>query len=210
MTGDGVTVRWGRLKDYAAEPFESLLTTDERDRAAAFIFERDRNRYVIARGLLRIVLGECLAEDPRRVRFAYGEHGKPRLAYDAELRFNLSHSHGVVAIALCEGREVGVDVEAQREGLDAEGIARRYLPAAVADEIELEAAPARSAEFFRAWVRQEAYAKGRGEGLALIGQQPIGWCIADLELPDGYAGAVAVEGAGPVRPRVNRLMRRPT
>jgi hypothetical protein len=43
-------------------------------------------------------------------------------------------------------------------------------------------------------VRQEAYAKGRGVGIELIGEKPEGWSIADLELLDGYAAAVAVEG----------------
>src|SRR5512132_2469878 len=111
MTGEGVTIRWGHLDDHGADRFEPLLSPDERDRAAAFRFERDRWRYLVARGLLRTVLGERLDEDPGRISFAYGERGKPRLAGETGLRFNVSHSHGVVAIALCEGRELGVDVE---------------------------------------------------------------------------------------------------
>ena len=51
----------------------------------------------------------------------------------------------------------------------------------------------------RAWVRQEAYAKGCGAGLELIGESPNGWSIADLDLIGGYAAALAVEGTAPVR-----------
>lgn len=193
MTGGGVTVHWGHLDHCDADRFEPLLAAEERDRAAAFRFARDRDRYVIARGLLRCLLGERLDEDPTRIRFAYGGHGKPRLAHDSGPRFNLSHSHDVVAIAICERREVGVDVEARRDRLHIESIARRFLPPQVVSEMERPGTD-RSNEFFRAWVRQEAYAKGQGAGLELVGDEPGGWSIADLELVDGFAAAVAVEG----------------
>jgi 4'-phosphopantetheinyl transferase len=194
MNGD-VTVRWGWLDGHDADGFETVLSPAELDRAASFRFARDRSRYVVARGLLRTLLGERLGIDPERVAFAYGEHGKPRLAEDTGLRFNLSHSNGLMALGLCEGREVGVDVEAKRDELFTTGIARRYLPARAADEIERRTGTERTAEFFRAWVRQEAYAKGRGVGLELIGESPRGWSIADLDLAGGFAAAVAIEGA---------------
>jgi 4'-phosphopantetheinyl transferase len=195
MRRDVATVKWGELDDRDVRRFEALLARDERSRAAAFRFPRERSRFVAARGLLRTVLGERLGVDPKRVEFLYGEHGKPRLAEDTGLRFNLSHSDGIVALVLCEGREVGIDVEARRDDLFTEGIARRYLPAPVAMEIERRAGAERAEEFFRAWVRQEAYAKGRGAGLDLIGESPRGWSIADLDLADGFAAAVAIEGA---------------
>lgn len=198
MTGADVTVRWAVLDGRGAARLEPLLSADEHERAASFTFDRDRTMYVTARGLLRTLLGERLGEDPSRIRFAYGERGKPRLGDDSDLRFNLSHSRGLAAIALCEGREVGIDVEAERDGLHTDGIARRFLPPGVVGEIE-RAGVNRSREFFRAWVRQEAYAKGRGAGLELIGGEPEGWYIADLEVVDGYAGALAVEGSSPVR-----------
>src|SRR3954467_10915815 len=100
MSGE-VTVRWGRLDCYDADLFEPLLSPDERDRALKFRFARDRSRYVVARGLLRTLLGERLGIDPERVVFAYGEYGKPCLAGDTDLRFNLTHSDDVVAVALC-------------------------------------------------------------------------------------------------------------
>ena len=194
MSGE-VTVRWCRLDRFDADGFERVLSPDERARAASFRFARDRSRYVIARGLLRSLLGERLGIGPERVEFAYGERGKPRLAGDTRLRFNLAHSDGVMALALTEEREIGIDVEAQREGPFGEGIARRYFPEGVAARIERRPEDERAGEFFRAWVRQEAYAKGRGVGLELIGQRPEGWSIADLDLVRGYAAAVAVEGA---------------
>jgi 4'-phosphopantetheinyl transferase len=195
MRGE-VTVWWGSLDRHDAGRFEPLLSPDERGRAATFRFARGRSRYVVARGLLRMILGERLAIAPDRVELTYGNLGKPRLAGDHRLRFNLAHSGDVLAVALCEGREVGLDVEAVREDLFAEGIARRYLPAEVAAEIERHAGTERLRRFYRAWVRQEAYAKARGAGLELIGENPDpdGWSLIDLESPDGFAGALAIEG----------------
>ena len=189
-------MRWGGWIDSGAAGFEPLLSPDERERAASFRFARDRSRYVVARGLLRTLLGGRLGRDPTLIEFSYGEHGKPQLAEeDQNLRFNLSHSAGMMALAISEGREVGIDVEAVREDLFAEGIAPRYLPAEVAEEIELRAGTERSREFYRGWVRQEAYAKARGGGLTLIGESPDpgSWSVIDLDSPDGFAGALAIE-----------------
>jgi 4'-phosphopantetheinyl transferase len=202
-----VTVWWGHL-DGATDRFARSLSTDERRRAAAFRFARDRSRFIAARGLMRNVLGGHLGLDPKRLEFAYGVHGKPRLAHDTDLRFNLSHSNGVMALALCRRREIGIDLEARREESATEGIARRYLPSRVAAEIERHAAGGeRSSAFFRAWVRQEAYAKGRGVGLEAIGEDPEDWSITDLELLDGYAAALAAEGPAPLRVTVKPLAR---
>jgi 4'-phosphopantetheinyl transferase len=198
MSGE-VTARWGSLDDQPLDRFFPLLTREERARAESFKFARDRSRFIAARGLLRTLLAQRLGLDPPRVEFAYGEHGKPRLAGDGGLRFNLSHSDGLMAIALCEDREVGIDIEAQRAGRSIDGISRRYLPAALAEEIERASGEERDRAFYRAWVRQEAYAKACGAGLELVGERPDPerWSIADLDLAEGFSAALAVEGATP-------------
>ena len=65
----------------------------------------------------------------------------------------------------------------------------------MAAEIAWRSGPERTEEFFRAWARQEAHAKGRGGGLELIGEAPgPAWTIVDLELAPGYAAALALGG----------------
>ena len=190
-----VTVRWADLDGFDPEALEPLLSGDELARGRRLRFARDRSRFIVARGLLRTVLGERLGSAPGAIEFAYCERGKPRLGSETGPRFNLSHSGPVLALALSEGREVGIDIEAIREGITAEGIARRYLPAGVAAEVGRRSGPERTEEFFRAWVRQEAYAKARGGGLELIGQAPgPDWTVMDLEIAPGYAAALALEG----------------
>src|SRR3954470_18174603 len=49
--------------------FSSLLSPDEKDRAGRFYFERDRKRYIVGRGLLRMLLGAFLAVKPAQIGF---------------------------------------------------------------------------------------------------------------------------------------------
>lgn len=60
------------------EPF-TLLAPDEKVRAERFYFERDRNRFIAGRGLLRMIIGGYLGMDPSQIEFAYREAGKPVL-----------------------------------------------------------------------------------------------------------------------------------
>src|SRR5688572_19966762 len=49
-----------------------VLSDDERRRATKLRFERHRRRFVAARGLLRLLLGQYLGLAPERLRFRGG------------------------------------------------------------------------------------------------------------------------------------------
>src|SRR5437868_3393790 len=106
------------------------LAPDERARAERFHFEKDRNHYIVARGVLRAILGRYLNVAPDEIRFAYSHYGKPALAGDLKadpLRFNLSHSHELALYGISHGREIGVDVEYIRPLVANEQIAERFF-----------------------------------------------------------------------------------
>jgi 4'-phosphopantetheinyl transferase len=151
---------------------ERHLSPDELERAARFRFARDRRRYVVARGVLRALLGRVLSIRAIDVCLQYGAQGKPALAHahDSDVQFNLAHSHELALIALACGAALGVDVEYQRELDDAERLARRFFSAQ--EVAALLAAPAaqRKTTFFRIWTRKEAFIKATGKGLS----QPLG------------------------------------
>ena len=105
----------------------TLLSDDERERAARFARPEDGERWAAARGILRALLGAYVDADPHALRLEQGPHGKPRLAGEDRLRFNLSHSGDVVLYAFALDREVGVDVELPRRAVDHVAIARRIL-----------------------------------------------------------------------------------
>jgi 4'-phosphopantetheinyl transferase len=156
-----------------AEPQErsrllSYLNKDEVSRARRFVFPRDRDHFIVARGRLRELLGKYRRCSPDAVQFKTGRYGKLSLLDDGDqLRFNLSHSHGLALYAFCKGRELGIDTEKIRPEFAGEGIAERYF--SVAEQRELAEVPKelRDRAFFLCWTRKEAYIKAHGDGLQI-------------------------------------------
>jgi 4'-phosphopantetheinyl transferase len=197
---------------------DETLAADERARAHAFHFARDRDDFVAAHATLRCLLGRTLRCAPAAVRFIVGAHGKPRLANGpgGDWSFNLSHSHGRALVAIARGGEVGVDLEAMRAEVDCAGIvASHFSPAERAAWAALPAARQRAA-FFHGWARKEAYVKARGDGLShppdayTVDLDPAGegalladatapdatarWTVRAIRAPEGFAAAVAYSG----------------
>ncbi len=150
--------------------YRALLPPEERAREARFFRDVDRERFVVARALARLQLSRFGGLRPTEWRFAMNGHGRPEVsnlpAGAPPLRFNISHTHGLVAVALTGDREVGVDVEWIDRGLTHDVAGRFFAPREVAD---LQSLPAeeRPRAFFDYWTLKEAYIKARGLGLAL-------------------------------------------
>jgi 4'-phosphopantetheinyl transferase len=152
-----------------------LLSPGERERAARFYFEKDRNAFIASHAWLRTLLGGYLFADPGSIGFTFGKHGKPAID-GAPLHFNLSHSGALAACAVTKDHQVGVDIEVIRPmpGLEDE----------------------RATAFFRSWTRKEAYGKATGEGLsAPVELASADWSLIDLDAGPDYAGAVAARGS---------------
>src|SRR5947199_249503 len=61
----------------------SVLSREEKARAARFHFDLHRNRFVAGRAWLRIVLANYLGIKPSKIAFSYSAAGKPALAHTA-------------------------------------------------------------------------------------------------------------------------------
>lgn len=148
--------------------FAQTLSDDERARAQRFLFERDRNSFIAARGILRDLLARYVGCAPRDLEFIYGPQGKPALSdgnTSNPFRFNLSHSHGLAVLAVTRESEIGVDVEKIKPERAGEELARRYFSPAEVEELLALPADQRAEGFFLCWTRKEAYVKALGEGL---------------------------------------------
>lgn len=151
--------------------FLQTLSADEKERAGRFYFDRDREHYVVGRGLLRYLLSRYLHIEPAEVCFAYGEHGKPKLAdvmqaeKENRLAFNLSHSHGMALLAFGINRDIGVDIEPVRPLSDANQIAERFFSAREYRQFTAVSPAQQPQAFFNGWTRKEAYIKAIGDGL---------------------------------------------
>jgi 4'-phosphopantetheinyl transferase len=176
-----------------------LLTPDELERAARFRFDRDRNRYIVCRGTLRELLGVT-------GRFVYGPYGKPRLE-GSEIRFNVSHSHGLGMIAIAQGREVGCDIERIEQKFADEQIPERFFSPAEVAALRALPEPEQCEAFFRCWTRKEAFIKACGMGVSLpldsfdvtLGRRAAllrgaeGWFLRAVDAPEGYAAALVLK-----------------
>ena len=109
-----------------ADRYGAILSAEERSRAGQFRFERHRRRYVARRGILRELIGSYLDCDPASVAFVHNAYGKPAIVR-SDLRFNLSHSHGMALYAFCRHAEVGCDIERRDPKFAAEQIPERFF-----------------------------------------------------------------------------------
>jgi 4'-phosphopantetheinyl transferase len=199
---DGVHV-WRAALDGPAWPPAAGLPSAERERAAGFLREPAARRWVASRWALRRVLANYLDHEPAGIELEPDEHGKPRLRGGAGPEFNLSHSDGLILVAVSD-RPVGVDVEAMRPGRDVVALAERSLPAPVAASIRAAAPKERDGVFYRAWSEHEARLKCVGTGFAgALPEQPV--TVVPLELAPGYAAAVAAAGREPFSPDCRSL-----
>ena len=185
-----------------------LLSAAERARAAGFAFEGDRARFVAGRAILRGLLGTILGADPAALILSQGRFGKPYLMNSGAphpLRFNLSHSGEMLAVAYSWDREVGIDIQHRREIGDTE---LDVLIGFAFDDgaAGLDALPAtrRLDEFYRRWTRREAALKAQGIGFSQSSPAPRPMFVRDLELGHGVFAALAVGGEA-AAVRVGRL-----
>src|SRR5215472_16559424 len=115
----------------------TLLSADERDRDAAFRFDRDRDSYLLAHTLLRRVLSHH--EDVRETSWLFecNSYGKPFIVSPSScLHFSLTHTAGMVACAISLHSEIGVDAERIDRTVEFMPLARRYFASAVAATLE--------------------------------------------------------------------------
>ncbi len=164
-------------------PLFALLSAEEQARAQRFYFAKDHDRFTLARGILRLLLGHYLQLAPSAVQFQYGPVGKPVLAIPGvnssdvgtdpkakfdqnfiSLHFNISHSHQMALFALA-GREVGVDLEQVRADCDGEAIAARFFSPQEQAALSRLSPELRPRGFFNGWTRKEALLKAIGSGL---------------------------------------------
>ncbi len=212
---------WSLLASHAAEAdYGRYLSPGEWARADRFRFPRDRRRYVVGRGTLRLRLAAYLGCPPGSVGIVQDEFGKPCLAGQSGrsplVAFNLSHSGDLALLAVGGGPALGVDIEAIRPV--ERGVAGSVF---APDELAmLDAMPAhrREAAFFACWTRKEAYAKALGTGLSMaldsfaVSPDPLlpaaflridgdpcemaHWTLVDVAAGPGYAAALAVRAPG--------------
>ena len=158
---------WVASLDVTAERYDTLarvLPSEEKDRAASLTPIAAR-RFVVARGILRTLLSGFTGTSAEKLRFSYGNSGKPFLVGRDDIHFNITHSADLGLFAFAPDRPVGVDVENERPVRRLLDVAQRFMSDDELRSLVNTAPDERDAAFLRSWVVREARLKAEGKGV---------------------------------------------
>jgi 4'-phosphopantetheinyl transferase len=162
--GDEIDVWRVKTADHLAliTQLIKLLLPDEVKRAERYYQEKDRQRFIISRAALRIILGRYLGQQPEDFRFEIGPNKKPFVkTTGAAVNYNVSHSDEWVTIAVSKTK-VGIDTEKiDRSFAYKEILADNFSE----EEIRFINQGESEEKFILLWTRKEAITKLTSQGL---------------------------------------------
>ena len=178
---------------FAGSPASAQMS-EEAARAQRFGTELLRQRWIVGRATLRMLLGGILGVAPSAVALGRGRRGRPVLR-EASLDFNVSHTCGMALIGIAhrpqDGMRIGVDVEHSLRKVNADGLSRKFLSDRERERISPLEVDARRHGFLRLWTCKEAMSKATGDALSAP------FRLLDVSLDGGPA---LVDGPPPYRP----------
>jgi len=153
---------------YKSRELADLLSDEEKAKSEQFVFELDKLKFTISRGLLRIHLGKLLKVDPKILQFEYNKYGKPGLSQSSPnfpVKFNLSHSGNFLIYAFSK-YDVGIDIELIRPDFQPDDLVSHLFSIEEAEAFYGLPGALRVHSFFWAWTRKESFVKALGQGLS--------------------------------------------
>lgn len=148
------------------------LSAEELKRGSRFKASAARDEFLLSRLLLRRILAGHLQRTADHVVLSFNPYGKPVLDLPGQacVEFNISHSHGRLLIAVCQGFPVGIDIEKIDYAIDPILMAQNGLLHEDLEQLQAAAANDRHGLFFRLWTRREAYLKALGKGFLAVSE----------------------------------------
>lgn len=172
MLPDNVYV-WFTLVDEIQEEellseYRSILSTEELKKLERFRFTKHQKRFIVGRALVRTVIADFIGIKPEIVKFKTNGFGQPSLDLtngQPQLKFSLSYTEGLVAVAIIVEQDIGIDIEKTDVEINFLDIALNYFsPIEAKDLLKLPEEHARP-RFFQYWTLKESYLKAKGTGL---------------------------------------------
>jgi 4'-phosphopantetheinyl transferase len=156
------------LRDY----YRELLTSQERERLGRIHTHHGDmpDQYLVSRALCRTVLSHYAEVPSGAWVFDTNSYGKPHVTqpvWARDLKFNISHTDGIVACAVSRNFELGLDIENTQRDLDHWIVARAAF--APSEVVAMRSMPKHQQRqyFYTVWTLKEAYIKAKGKGLLL-------------------------------------------
>ncbi|MCU7495887.1 MAG: 4'-phosphopantetheinyl transferase superfamily protein [Ignavibacteria bacterium] len=203
----------------SSSEFWNVLNGEETERARRYHFSKDRENFLVSRGVLRSLIAHYTNNSPENVEFHYNKYGKPFLKGEESLKFNVSHSGRILLFAFARNKELGIDVEQIRHDFAELEIAGSFFSSSEVLQLSVLPEEIRKLAFFKCWTLKEAYIKAKGKGLSVPldsfdvsvcpeaasevkellrvpddPEESRKWKIFSLSVALGYCAALAVEG----------------
>jgi len=162
--------------------YKSMMNQEEKARHKRFHFSKHRHKFLITRALVRTTLSRYWDIDPKNWQFSKNKYGRPEIILPPGMppvRFNLSHTDGLVVCGIALEYDIGVDVENTGRSSAASDIAKRYFTSSEVQDIFSVPEEKQAERFFYYWTLKEAYIKARGMGLSLPLEQ-FSFDISDI------------------------------
>jgi 4'-phosphopantetheinyl transferase len=198
-----------KLEDFIAHIsyLSGLCSPIELARSRRYLSETDNHRFVVTRGLLRMVLAKILQTEPQLIKIGIGENKKPQLKENPlGISFNISHTSEYAMIAVSKTL-IGVDVEDALNVIDYPPIMEACFSMNEIIFVRTQADALKA--FYTIWTRKESILKLIGKGIdddmkqieVLNGMNSIDsivflqedrtYQIATFELPEGKIASLA-------------------
>ena len=136
-----------------------LVSQHELAHQETFTSARRQQEYLCGRALLRLMLEHWTGVPAKSHRFAKTESGKP-LCVDGPA-VSITHSSGIVACAIADSGDIGIDLEAVNPRRNVSAVAKKFYSQKEASWLETQSAD----RFFMLWVLKEAYVKSMGHSI---------------------------------------------
>lgn len=158
---DETSVQW-------ANTHSSVLDAEETQRWHRYVSSESQELFLVAHVMTRHVLSEYDARAPESWAFDHGPNGRPEIIGGPPgLRFNISHTKGMVAVLVHDEADCGVDVEHPWRAMEIPSVSRRVFTDAEQEALLSLPPEAQTDRFFQLWTLKEAFIKAKGKGLAL-------------------------------------------
>ena len=159
------------LEDYKAcnlQDYEKYLSQEEKENRTKFLFQKDRDQYLLTRTMARKILAQRLGVHFSGLSFGKNQYGKPYLLdFQDKISFNISHSSGLIVLALSEDIDtIGIDVEKKDRVMDLDISTTVFTEHELLEHSTL-AKQIRQERFFDRWTLKESYMKAVGKGFSL-------------------------------------------
>ncbi|MDR0841851.1 MAG: 4'-phosphopantetheinyl transferase superfamily protein [Acidobacteriota bacterium] len=143
--------------------FLPLVSTERRARIGRCRRFRDAQNALLGEVLTRMEICRKTGLCNRHLRFSTNRHGKPFLASNPRIHYNVSHAGPHVAVAMDE-HPVGIDVELVKP-VDLE-VARRFFAPDETEYVMGAPVDSRMGRFFQIWTMKESRVKWEGRGMS--------------------------------------------